>query len=254
MFTHSIDEKNIVTTPEGDRIVDLTTSVFKNTTPVSDYVIRKVPATYVMRPDLISTVEFGSPEYTEYVMMFNECGNPFSLDKDDILLIPDKAEADDMIKSSIDENKNDASVRDVLIKNSYRFTDPSAAIDYSSYDTYEKSSIPSYNNPNNMANASSSMDTSIISGNQKAPYLLDENEMAVSVKNGRIFFNNENNSTDNKLKSDMITSENIDSKIQELMSGLDTSLSSTNCIYNGVSLCQMIKASNNSKLDSSKNG
>ena len=249
MFTHSIDDKKTITTPDGDTIVDLTTAVFKNTNPVSDYVVRKVPETYIMRPDLVSTVEFGSPDYTEYIMMFNECGNPFSLDTDDVLLIPDRSEADDMVVTDVDENENDASVRDILVRNSYRFTDPSAAIDYTSYNTYETTVVPTVTT----SSTTPSADSSIASGTQTAPYLLGNNETAITVKDGRIYFNNENNSAQNTLNKNNITAENIDEKIQELMSGVNTELSSTNCTYNGVSLCQLIKASNNSTTDSSVN-
>jgi hypothetical protein len=42
----------------------------------------------VMRPDLVAISEYGNVDYTEYILKFTGICNPFALDDDDILMIP----------------------------------------------------------------------------------------------------------------------------------------------------------------------
>lgn len=248
MFEHSLDNRKTVTTPDGDQIVDLTAGIFNDTNPISSYIVRKVPEKYIMRPDLVSLVEYGTTDYTEYIMMFNQCGNPFSMNEEDVLMIPDKSEATDMLQRSTMAsglNASDSSIQEILIKNYYRFTDASALLDVTTYENLVNKQIPqptAENNNPSIGNISARADTSSVS----APYLLKDGESAVMVKNGRIYFNTENNSDLNSVLSEQITPENIDTKLQELITGLDTSLSGANCSYNGTLLSDFIKATNDS--------
>lgn len=43
---------------------------------------------YQMRPDLISMAMYGDIDEAEYILKFSGISNPFSLDKDDVLKIP----------------------------------------------------------------------------------------------------------------------------------------------------------------------
>jgi len=92
MFKASLDNKAKVTDPNGNEIVDLTSATFRNNDQISQYFLRKVPSEFRMRPDLIALTELGTTDKTEYIMMFNQIGNPFSIDKDDVLLFPDLVE------------------------------------------------------------------------------------------------------------------------------------------------------------------
>ena len=96
-FPASIDNKGTVTDPNGNEIVNLPVSPFRRDVEITNYFLRKVPDNYVMRPDLIALMELGSVNRAEYIMMFNQIGNPFSIEKDDILLIPEATEADTLI-------------------------------------------------------------------------------------------------------------------------------------------------------------
>jgi hypothetical protein len=41
-----------------------------------------------MRPDLVAISEYGNVDYTEYILKYTGICNPFALDDDDILMIP----------------------------------------------------------------------------------------------------------------------------------------------------------------------
>ena len=93
MFEATIDNKPKTMDPNGNEIVDLTAPIFRNNEKITSYRLRRVPSDFAMRPDLEAFVELGSIDHTEYIMMFNAVGNPFSIDKDDVLLIPNLIEA-----------------------------------------------------------------------------------------------------------------------------------------------------------------
>ena len=43
---------------------------------------------YHMRPDLVSQMMYDTEDFTEFVLKFAGISNPFTLDDDDVLLIP----------------------------------------------------------------------------------------------------------------------------------------------------------------------
>jgi len=233
-FPNTIDRKPHITTPDGDRIVDLTTTMFPDTTrSISSYDIKKVPNKYIMRPDMVSLSEYGSVDQCEYIMMFNGCGNPFSFNEDDILLIPNRLEADEMIMA-MDPGVTEAKQREQLIKNYYKYVNGTNDVDMSSYDSFEKKVIPSGNTE---ATPQQSSDVS-------APFLLGEDEKVMTIRNGRIFFNE---NPDDRISEEDITNGRIDDRLTEVLSGIPTEISCDNCTFNGTTLSDFIKAQNNAE-------
>jgi hypothetical protein len=47
-----------------------------------------------MRPDKVAFAEYGKDEYTEYILKYSGVSNPFSIDYDDVLFIPEPSEAE----------------------------------------------------------------------------------------------------------------------------------------------------------------
>lgn len=239
MFEATIDNKPKTMDPNGNEIVDLTTPIFRNNEKITSYRLRRVPSDFAMRPDLEAFVELGSIDHTEYIMMFNAVGNPFSIDKDDVLLIPNLIEAQGLVYSYTDQyslggDPNDASIQDLLVRNYYKHSRRHNTVDMSSYDKFEDTAIPS-GNPDfdDKYNAQ---------GESTVPYLLGKNETAVKIKNGRIYLT-EGSGTP-QIDTSEITSANIDAKIQSIICGVGTDLSDSNCVYNGSNLADFIKAMN----------
>jgi hypothetical protein len=257
MFRHSIDLKEKVTDPNGNEIVDLTKSPFLNPDePVVNYIVRKVSPHYVMLPDLVSYVEYGTQDNTEFIMKFNQNPNPFAFDKEDILLIPSQMEAESIMTAPIgnDAPLHDASVRDVLVRNYYRVSTKHNLVDMSSYKQYQDTPIPSGNvTPDNTDNRN---------GN-RIPYVLDNGEQAIQYRNGRMYFiTNSNTEPDGTTGTsspgsgsgtggagvadgDTLTTANIDAKIQSILKGVENNVSDSNCMYNGTNLADFIKSLNN---------
>jgi len=269
MFKASLDNKKKIQDPNGNEIVDLTSSTFRVNQKISQYFLRRVPSEYRMRPDLVALAELGTTDKTEYIMMFNQIGNPFSIDRDDVLLIPELIEADTMVWSgnespAMDEETN---IQDILVKNYYKHSNRNNTVDMSSYDDFLNTEIPS-GNPSQNPNA-------VGQGEGRAPYMLNGNEEAIIIRNGRIYFNDENDvalsgtpptngtgqggsmptSTDfgpetsawiggDSIKVSEIDSTNVDAKIQSIISGVETDWSEKNCTYNGTNLSDFIKALN----------
>lgn len=259
MFKSSLDNKLLTTDPNGNEIVDLTSSPFRLNQKISHYFMRKVPSEYRMRPDLVALIELGSTEKTEYIMMFNQIGNPFSIDKDDVLLIPELVEADSLVYSDntnmmLDRSSElDSSIRDLLVQNYYKHSNRDPGVDMSSYDDFLNTPIPS-------GNVDQGTDTAT-QGSGRQPYMLENNERAMVIRDGRIYFNDKDDvglratldtqdssyPTDQSIdgiRIDEITNGNIDAKIQSIINGVKTDLSSSNCTYNGTNLAEFIKALN----------
>jgi hypothetical protein len=89
MNIRSLTYKPIVTDEiTGEKYYDLSTPIFRynQTYIVGIYYVTDEDEA---RPDLISTKYFGSPSYLDAILIFNRIYNPFSLQKGDLLLIPD---------------------------------------------------------------------------------------------------------------------------------------------------------------------
>ena len=90
MFVNSIDTKEFFIRPDGEKIRDLTQTMFelKSKNYIS-YNVYKVPKDYVMRADLISKSVYNNSLYAEIILKYNGISNPYSIDEGDVILIPD---------------------------------------------------------------------------------------------------------------------------------------------------------------------
>lgn len=122
MFLNSLDQKPLFTKPDGTVVRDLTQTMLNLKTPsFANYTIYKVPRDYRMRPDLISRAVYNDALYTEIVLKFNGISNPFSINEDDIILIPNLDDAEDVIATPQQIEMESAADR---IRNAYKYIDP----------------------------------------------------------------------------------------------------------------------------------
>ena len=104
MFTNTIDKKKFVTDNNGNQLVDLAASIFsKSAAGLNSYQTVKLTSHYQMRPDKVAFAEYGTDEYTEYILKYSGVSNPFSIDEDDVLFIPDPGQAEAQMKDVEDE-------------------------------------------------------------------------------------------------------------------------------------------------------
>ena len=231
MFNYSLDQKPVITDNKGNQIVDLAKGIFsRDAGTINQYTKTKVNTQAVMRPDLVSLGSYGTTEYAEFVLKYTGISNPFSLDQDDVLLIPNPQEASGkMWVNNPEIDDEDKDVRAAAIRNYYKFVNQDYKKDKSSYDALEnmkfESAIPSGN----------------IESDYVIPYISDDNRTAVTIRNGRIYFG-ENSGVDSNAMVTAATT-NLDEKIQGIINSTATALSDSNCIYNGVSLADFIRAS-----------
>lgn len=94
MLNYSILAKkgNLYYTDENNKEEKFIDLLSKTTNDVSKINIRDVIIVneyYVARPDLISLAVYGTDEYADIICKVNGISNPFELNENDILLIPD---------------------------------------------------------------------------------------------------------------------------------------------------------------------
>lgn len=164
MFKYSIDNKSVITY-QGNDILNLAQSIFKSKiSNTYSYEVYKVSEDYVMRPDLISMISYGTDEYTEIILKINGIINPFSIDKDDIIVIPNI----DKIKNILIDNSQTKSDGDSMIRNAYKYID--------------KSKYPVNSSQNALLN-SQTIGKNILPAN-----IAPENASPITNRNGRIYF------------------------------------------------------------------
>lgn len=82
-----LENKNIIKN-NGEVYIDLlSTSFNKSILPKGNLLM--VNKYYVARPDLISLACYGTDEYADIICKLNNISNPFELNEEDILFIPD---------------------------------------------------------------------------------------------------------------------------------------------------------------------
>jgi len=122
MFSNTLDTKPFFVRPDGEKIRDLTQTIFelKNRNYLT-YNVYKVPKEYTMRPDLISQSVYNNSAYAEIILKYNGISNPFSIDEGDVILIPDLNSAQQKIKTPGARTEIDKATK---IRNSYKYIDP----------------------------------------------------------------------------------------------------------------------------------
>jgi len=89
-----------------------------------------------MRPDLVSQAMYNTDEYTEFILKFAGISNPFTLDKDDTLLVPNITQAKGMMEyenRDVLDDDNGAG-RIAQIRNVFKFVNTEYKSDSTSYD------------------------------------------------------------------------------------------------------------------------
>ena len=122
MFKNTVDQKPFFVRPDGEKIRDLTQTIFelKNRNYVA-YNVYRVPKEYRMRPDLISQSVYNDSGYAEFILKYNGYSNPFSINEGDIILIPDLDSVQEKLKVSGQGTEADRASK---IRDSYRYIDP----------------------------------------------------------------------------------------------------------------------------------
>ena len=211
MFTNTIDKKKFVTDNNGNQLVDLAASIFsKSAAGLNSYQTVKLTSHYQMRPDKVAFAEYGTDEYTEYILKYSGVSNPFSIDEDDVLFIPDPGQAESQMKDVEDEKTEIAN----QVQTYYKFTNTDFKSDSKSYDNLANKVIPK-GTPQQMTNAGFTV-----------PYISDEG-MAITIKNGRMYFG-----------TDAANVASPEQYAKELATKLDEK-----CAVNGMSLTDFVRAS-----------
>ena len=241
MFTYTIDNKPEITDAKGNKIINFVTSLFnKNSTYISDYLIRRVDSDkYAMRPDLVSMAMYGTEDYAEYILKFSGISNPFSLCGDDVLKIPNEQMAYGMMAVNNDEQDTQVDNTLAQIRNSFKYYDPSLNM-------YTKDG-QSYRDLKNMKIPSGIIDAGKIqnrTGNIMVPYISEDGRTAVTIRNGFVYFG-EDSGLNIAGQNTVQQAINITSAIQTAIDNTATKLSDSNCLYNGTNLADFVRANFN---------
>lgn len=237
MFNYTIDSKNTVTDPEGNVLVDLTKSIFaKKVGPALKYLVKRAGSHATMRPDIVAMGEYGTTDYTEYILKYTGISNPFTLDEDDILLIPDEDDAYMKMQENNPDDVNDGPDNTNLVKNYYKFVNQDYKRDSTSYDELKKKPINS---------AVQTIDGTL-TGDFSIPYISTDTKSSVTIRNGRVFFGEDSGLDTNEIIKASTT--NLDAKIQALVDSAGTAMQDKDCMYNGVTLADFVRASMKTNL------
>lgn len=242
MFTYTIDRKPTITDSKGNTIVNFITPLFtKNSTGVKDYQIMRINADkYQMRPDLISMAMYGDIDEAEYILKFSGISNPFSLDKDDVLKIPNDQEVYGMMEVNTPSDDNEDTIdNEAEIRHSFKYYDPTL-------NPYNKDG-QSYRDLENKKMPSGIIDKGKIvnkTGNIMVPYISEDGRTAVTIRNGKVYFGEDSGL--NIASSEKISQvANITSTIQNAINNTMTKLSDSNCLYNGSNLADFVRTNFN---------
>jgi hypothetical protein len=165
MFLNSLDKKPLLKKEDGTIIRDLTQSMF--TFKINNYIsyqAYRVPAEYVMRPDLISQSVYNNTIHAEFILKYNGIGNAFTIAPGDIILIPDLNTAKDNIR----KEGEGADSPENKIRLSYKYIDPTKA-------------------PKKDKNAIAFDDRNIKEG-ALPPNIAEEGAKQIIHRNGRVYF------------------------------------------------------------------
>ena len=165
MFTRTLDSKGTYKTDQGIEVIDLADGIFdpkKAMTQICS--IYKVRKEYEMRPDLISSVLYGTTDYTEMILKYSLINNPFAIEKDDLIY---GASMSDIYNPVKDTEIDNTGVFDA-VKNYHKYIDKSKVPEKTGSDKVNIS-IPS-SNRDSEANISKTGNTGL------------------TVKDGKIYF------------------------------------------------------------------
>ena len=120
MFSRSLDAKGTYKIDQDTEVVDLADSIFDPNKAMTQICsIYKVRKEYEMRPDLISSVLYGTTDYTEMILKYSLINNPFAIEKDDLIFGASMADIYNPVK---DADIDSTGVFDA-IKNYHKYID-----------------------------------------------------------------------------------------------------------------------------------
>lgn len=190
MFEKVIDNKSLIIDKNDETIIDLTESCFKDKiNPNINFTLKRVPKNMIMRMDLISLAQYDTDEYTEILLKYNDISNPFTLNFDDIIIIPTFESIAENIQPKVVKN-NIAK----MVRNYHRFIDTTK--------------LPE--------TVGSEVNNVKIKKNYTEPNMTKEDSKSIVMRNGRIYFGANSNvacSTDGIKSSDF----NIEKLKNELL-------------------------------------
>ena len=101
MFTRTLDSKGTYKIDQGIEVIDLADGIFDPNKAMTQICsIYKVRKEYEMRPDLISSVLYGTTDYTEMILKYSLINNPFALEKDDLIYAASLADIYNPVKDT----------------------------------------------------------------------------------------------------------------------------------------------------------
>lgn len=157
-----------------DTFVDLTyPSVRYNYDPYIDGVV-VMNDQLVMRPDLVSRAAYATSEFWDFILKYNSVSNPFSIDKDDVFLIPVMDDMREQIAPSGSQRPVAESVRKQYIDVSKKAkTDPKlAAVEMKRRE----------------AQKNKAKGIGVASVNNLPPNIAEEGDREIIIKGGKVFF------------------------------------------------------------------
>lgn len=186
MFNYTLDKKQEVTDYRGNKIIDLTQGIFSRSSgQIKDYEVIHMDEVFQMRPDLVSQAMYNTDEYTEFILKFAGISNPFTLDKDDTLLVPNITQAKGMMEyenRDVLDDDNGAG-RIAQIRNVFKFVNTEYKSDSTSYDNLQNKKIPS----------------GVIDTNKQkeylVPYISEDGRTSVTIRNNKVYFGEDSGMT-----------------------------------------------------------
>jgi len=144
MYTHTIDNKSKITIDSDTEVIDLGENIFKNDNIYANISLTFVRASYGMdmRPDLIARAAYSNEEYTDLLLKYNNIQNPFSVQENDIFMLPSVMQIMDNIGTSAEAN---AITEDALIRAYKKYVSDSKKPD-SNGSEQNNNAIPKSNN------------------------------------------------------------------------------------------------------------
>lgn len=101
MFTRTLDSKGTYKIDQDIEVIDLADGIFDPNKAMTQICsIYKVRKEYEMRPDLISSVLYGTTDYTEMILKYSLINNPFALEKDDLIYAASLADIYNPVKDT----------------------------------------------------------------------------------------------------------------------------------------------------------
>jgi len=197
MFQNSIDNKPFFekNTSTGTVLIrDLTQSMFDLTNVNHvDYSLFKCSASFVMRPDLVSQSCFSNTSFAEIILKYNSISNPFTINKDDILLVPTL----DSVQANIQQNQTIDSDGGQSIRNAYKYIDPTK-------NPTPSSTVQAFDSRQIVATANNAGTSNTI----LPPNISQPGVTQVTYKNGRVYFGSSNaNIANNCIQNGATSSE-----------------------------------------------